>query len=218
MNTGIEGRQPAAIMFTDMVGYRALTQRDEPLALDLLQEYHDILSDLLPAFQGHELKSTGDALLLEFSSALTAVRYAVELQRALAERNEKKPEERQIQIRIGIHSGDVVRREKDVLGDGADVAARIAALAAPGGICVTRAVHDQIENQVPHRFVQLSTPELKHSSASVEVYQIVEEAHPVDPRAAASSRKLLFWIVLGVTVLNMVLFLRFGCTRTTSLP
>src|SRR5688572_10630850 len=101
-----EQRKLAAIMFTDMVGYSALAQRDEPLALSLLEEQHDILRDILPMFQGREIKSTGAGLLVEFSSALAAVQCAVETQRTLAERNEKKPEERQIQIRVGIQLED----------------------------------------------------------------------------------------------------------------
>jgi len=213
-----EQRKLAAIMFTDMVGYSALTQRDEALALDLLQEHHDILRDILPMFQGNELKSTGDGLVMEFSSALAAVQCAVEIQRSLAERNEKKSEERQIQIRIGIHLGDVVKRGDDVLGDGVNIAARIEPLAEPGGICVTRVVFEQIENKVPQPCVQLRPPELKNISANLEVYRLVLEASPESLEAAASSRKRLMWVVFGVVVLNLVLFLRFGLERKPVRP
>lgn len=205
-------------MFTDMVGYSALTQRDEALALDLLREHHDLLRDILLMFEGREIKSTGDGLLVEFSSALAAVQCAVEIQRTLAERNEKQSEERQIQIRIGIHLGDVVKRGDDVLGDGVNIAARIEPLAEAGGICVTRAVFEQIQNKVPQPCVQLSKPELKNISASVEVYKLVLDASPADLSAAASGRRQLFWVVLGVVVLNVILFLKFGTSRkpTTS--
>jgi class 3 adenylate cyclase len=208
-----EQRKLAAIMFTDMVGYSALTQRDEALALDLLEEHHQILRDILPMFEGDEIKSTGDGLLVEFVSALAAVQCAVEIQRTLAERNEKKSEERQIQIRIGIHLGDVVMRGSDVLGDGVNIAARIEPLADPGGICVSRAVYEQIENKVPQPCVQLSRPELKDIPANVGVYKLVLDATPADWQTAAASRKQLYWLVLGVVVLNIVLFLKFGVRR-----
>jgi adenylate cyclase len=211
-----EQRKLAAIMFTDMVGYSALTQRDEALALNLLQEHHDLLRDILPMFQGNEIKSTGDGLLVEFSSALAAVQCAVEIQRILAERNEKKSEDRQITIRIGIHLGDVVMRGDDVLGDGVNIAARIEPLAEPGGVCITRAVFEQIENKVPQSLVQLSKPELKNISANVEVYKLVLDASPADLKTAESSRKQLYWVVLGVVVLNVVLFLKFGVGNKAS--
>jgi adenylate cyclase len=213
MTGGFGQRKLAAIMFTDMVGYSALTQHNEALALELLEEHHQILRDILPMFQGNEIKSTGDGLLVEFSSALAAVQCAVEIQRTLVERNEKKSEERQIQIRIGIHLGDVVKRGNDVLGDGVNIAARIEPLAEPGGICVTRAVFEQIENKVPQPCVQLNKPELKNISANVEVYKVVLDATPADIQTATRGRKQLYWVVLAVVVVNVVLLLKFGRDR-----
>jgi hypothetical protein len=103
-----EQRKLAAIMFTDMVGYSALAQRNEALALELLEEHRGLLRGLFPKHQGTEIKTTGDGFLVEFASALAAVRCAVEIQRALAERNQAQPAERQVRIRIGIHLGGVV--------------------------------------------------------------------------------------------------------------
>jgi len=113
-----EQRKLAAIMFTDMVGYSALSQRNEALALELLEEHRGVLRGMFPKHQGAEIKTTGDGFLVEFASALAAVRCAVEIQRALAERNHVQPAERQVRIRIGIHLGDVVRSAGDVHGDG----------------------------------------------------------------------------------------------------
>lgn len=208
-----EQRKLAAIMFTDMVGYSALMQRDEALALELIEEHHQILRDILPMFQGNEIKSTGDGLLVEFASALAAVQCAVEIQRTLAERNEKKSEERQIKIRIGIHLGDVVKRGDDVLGDGVNIAARIEPLAEPGGICVTRAVFEQIENKVPQPCVQLSRPELKNISTNVEVYKLVLGVMPADLHNAARKSFQTTLVVVGFIAINAFLFWKFGLQR-----
>ncbi|MEO7678090.1 MAG: adenylate/guanylate cyclase domain-containing protein, partial [Verrucomicrobiota bacterium] len=149
-----EHRKLSAIMFTDMVGYSALSQRDEALALELLQEHRELLRSVFPKHQGQEIKSTGDGFLVEFASALAAVQCAVEIQKLMRQRNENRSTERRVLIRIGIHLGDVVRRENDVFGDGVNIAARIEPLAEPGGICVSRAVYEQIENKVEHALVQ----------------------------------------------------------------
>ena len=109
-NSGTEQRRLAAIMFTDMVGYSALAQHDEKLALALLEEHRGLLRPLFPRFNGREVKTIGDAFLVEFHSALEAAQCAIEIQRALAKRNHDVPADRRIEIKIGIHIGDVVQR------------------------------------------------------------------------------------------------------------
>src|ERR671923_1788349 len=99
----IEQRKLAAIMFTDMVGYSALSQRDEKLAQELLEEHRRLLREIFPRFNGAEIKTIGDAFLVEFSSALEAAQCAIEIQRALSKRNHDVSVERRIEIRIGIH-------------------------------------------------------------------------------------------------------------------
>src|SRR5688572_12729307 len=118
-------RRLAAIMFTDMVGYSAMMQRDPTLTLELLDEHHALLRPVIASHGGREVKTIGDAFLVEFASAVEAVQCALEMQTALTARNEAAPLERQISIRIGIHLGDVVVRDKDVFGDGVNIAARI---------------------------------------------------------------------------------------------
>jgi class 3 adenylate cyclase len=135
-----EIRKLAAIMFTDMVGYSALSQRDDKLAQELLEEHRVVLREVFPHFNGTEIKTIGDAFLVEFNSALEAAQCAIEIQRTLAKRDADAPADRQIQVRIGIHIGDVVHRRGDVYGDGVNIASRIEPLASPGGICLTKIV------------------------------------------------------------------------------
>src|ERR1700746_3599415 len=134
MSADIEQRKLAAIMFTDMVGYSALSQRDDKLALELLEEHRQLLREIFPRFHGTEIKTIGDAFLIEFNSALEGAQCAIAIQRALAKRNADAPAGRQIQVRIGIHIGDVVHRDGDVYGDGVNIASRIEPLAGAGGI------------------------------------------------------------------------------------
>lgn len=126
-----------AIMFTDRVGYSALAQRNEALALDLLAEHQRRLRPIFLAHGGREIKTTGDGFLVEFTSALRAVRCAVAIQTALVEQNASASPDRRIQARIGLHLGDVEVRDGDVFGDGVNIAARIEPLAEAGGICIT---------------------------------------------------------------------------------
>jgi adenylate cyclase len=110
-----EQRKLAAIMFTDMVGYSALSQRDDKLALELLEEHRQLLREIFPRFNGTEIKTIGDAFLIEFNSALEAAQCAIEIQRTLAKRNHDVTAERTIELKIGLHIGDVVHRGGDVL-------------------------------------------------------------------------------------------------------
>jgi class 3 adenylate cyclase len=147
-----EQRKLAAIMFTDMVGYSALAQRDDKLALELLEEHRRLLREIFPRFHGTEIKTIGDAFLVEFGSALEAAQCAIEIQRTLAKRNHDVTSDRRIELKIGIHIGDVVHREGDVYGDGVNIASRIEALAGAGGICVSMDVERQIRNALEARF------------------------------------------------------------------
>jgi TolB-like protein/class 3 adenylate cyclase/Tfp pilus assembly protein PilF len=173
VSTDTEERKLAAIMFTDMVGYSALSQRDEKLAQELLEEHRQLLREIFPRFHGTEIKTIGDAFLVEFNSALEAARCSIEIQRTLAHRDADAPADRQIQVRIGIHIGDVVHRGGDVYGDGVNIASRIEPLASPGGICLSMDVERQIRNAVETRFEKLAPTELKNISVPMELFRIV---------------------------------------------
>src|SRR5580704_9301361 len=162
MSNPAEQRKLAAIMFTDMVGYSALSQRDDKLALELLEEHREILRRIFPEFNGTEIKTIGDAFLVDFQSALEAAQCAIGIQRTLAHRNADAPAERQIELKIGIHIGDVVHRGGDVYGDGVNIASRIEQLAGAGGICVSMDVERQIRNAVEARFEKFGSADLKN--------------------------------------------------------
>jgi len=214
-----EHRKLAAIMFTDMVGYSALSQRNEALALELIQEHQQVLRSVFPKHQGQEIKSTGDGFLVEFASALAAVQCAVEIQKLMRQRNEGRSAERRVLIRIGIHLGDVVRRENDVFGDGVNIAARIEPLAEPGGVCVSRAVYEQIENKIEHSLVQLSKPSLKNIQATVEVYRLlIDEPRVARPAPQAKSRSGIpvVSVVVVLVVAVVIVFLKSRSRSATS--
>ncbi|HKS31414.1 MAG TPA: tetratricopeptide repeat protein [Chthoniobacterales bacterium] len=168
-----EQRKLAAIMFTDMVGYSALSQRDDRLALELLEEHRQLLRDIFPRFNGTEIKTIGDAFLVEFNSALEAAQCAIEIQRTLAKRNHDVTAERRIELKIGIHIGDVIHRSGDVYGDGVNIASRIEPLAGAGGICVSMDVERQIRNALEARFEKLARTELKNISVAMDLFRIV---------------------------------------------
>src|SRR3954451_3225922 len=181
-----EERKLAAIMFTDMVGYSALSQRDERLAQELLEENRRLLREIFPRFNGTEIKTIGDAFLVEFGSALEAAQCAIEIQRALAKRNTDVAADRRIDIKIGIHIGDVVHRGGDVYGDGVNIASRIESLAGAGGICVSMDVERQIRNSLEARLEKLAPTELKNISVPMDLFRIVLPWERPSPTTAKS--------------------------------
>src|SRR4029434_2576469 len=168
-----EQRKLAAIMFTDMVGYSALSQRDEKLAQELLEEHRRLLREIFPRFNGTEIKTIGDAFLVEFGSALEGAQCAIEIQRTLAKRNADIAPDRRIELKIGVHIADVVHRGGDVYGDGVNIASRIEPVAGPGGICVSMDVERQIRNALEARFEKLAPTELKNISVPMDLFRIV---------------------------------------------
>ncbi|HYC12081.1 MAG TPA: adenylate/guanylate cyclase domain-containing protein [Nitrososphaerales archaeon] len=166
-------RRLAAIMFTDIAGYTALTRRDESLSMRLLEEHRAVVRPFFPKHGGREVKTIGDAFLVEFGSALEAVRCAYDIQQSLHELNNNRPADVRVEIRAGIHLGDVIHSHGDVYGDAVNVASRIEPLATPGGICISEQVHDHVKNKLEFPMISLGRRELKNVGEAVEVFRVV---------------------------------------------
>jgi adenylate cyclase len=160
-------------MFTDMVGYTALGQKNESLSLALVEEQRKVIRPILARHNGREVKTIGDAFLVEFPSALDAVRCAYEIQRATKEFNITLPSEKRIHLRVGVHLGDVVESQGDISGDAVNVASRIEPLAEDGGVCLSRQVYDHVHNKLDLQLSSIGMRPLKNVSEPLEVYKVV---------------------------------------------
>ena len=175
MNSGRERveRRLAAVLAADVAGYSRLMGVDEEgthAALSALRR--EVTEPNIAEHRGRIVKTTGDGFLAEFPSIVDAVRCAVELQREMALRNENLAKERRIEFRIGINLGDVIIEADDIYGDGVNVAARLEALAAPGGIYVSKVVRDQVRDKVDFGFEDLGEQQVKNIARPVHVYRI----------------------------------------------
>jgi adenylate cyclase len=164
-------RRLAAIMFTDMVGFTAAAQTDEAAALKLRHEQEKLIRPLLAAHHGREIKSTGDGFLIEFDSALHATECAVDIQRSVYERN-SRANLPALELRIGVHLGDVEQRGRDIFGDAVNVASRITPCAVPGGVCISGPVFDQVRNKIPNRLEKLDPKQLKNVKFPIDLYSV----------------------------------------------
>jgi len=165
-------RRLAAIMFSDLVGFTASAQSNERAALARLQEEQKLVEPVFTSYGGRVVKSTGDGYLVEFESALRATECAVEVQRRLRERNSIQPSF-PIEVRIGIHVGDIEEQGSDILGDAVNVAARVVPLAEPGGVCLTAQAYDQVRNKVACTFEALGAATLKGVREPLPVFRAV---------------------------------------------
>ena len=160
-------------MFTDMVGFTALTQSDEAQSLAVLERHNKMLRPIFPRFHGREVKTIGDSFLVEFDSALDAVSCAVEVQSSLHDYNISSRDDWKVSLRIGIHLGDVVHSEGDVFGDAVNIASRLQPLAEPGGVCLSEQVYDQVRNKLARPMVKLEPQDLKGVKFPIGVYRVV---------------------------------------------
>jgi adenylate cyclase len=181
-------RRLAAIVFTDIVGYAALAQRNEPLAMELLEKHNASIRAVVREHRGREVKTMGDAFLLEFDSALEAVLCAIDIQRRFKERNESAPSGSAILLRVGIHVGDVIHRDNDVFGDAVNIASRIVAIAESGGICISEEVYGQVRNKIEYPMTKLLEQRLKNVELEMDLYEVVLPWEANGARAASQKR------------------------------
>src|SRR3984893_3813823 len=165
-------RKIAAIFAADIAGYSRLVAEDEEETLRRLASYRQVTDDFIARYGGRIFNTAGDAVLAEFPSAGEDVRCAIDIQESLRTRNMAYPPSRHMSFRIGITIGDVVERDGDLLGDGVNIAARLEGLAEVGGICISRAVHEQVANKLSVQFADIGAQEVKNIPTPVHAYMV----------------------------------------------
>jgi TolB-like protein/Tfp pilus assembly protein PilF len=178
-------RRLTAILAADVAGYSRLMGADEEGTLAQLKAHRRALVDpKITEHRGRIVKTTGDGMLVEFASVVDALRCAVEVQRGMIERNAEVPQDKRIEFRMGIHQGDIIIDGGDIFGDGVNVAARLEALAEPGGICVSARVQEDVRGRLDIGFEDLGEQTLKNIAWPVRVYRVQPTVAAASPRPA----------------------------------
>jgi len=164
-------RRLAAILAADVAGYSRLMGADEEGTHERLKTHlRELVDPKINKHRGRIVKNTGDGMLVEFPSVVDAVRCAVEIQRSMADRNADTAEDKRIIFRVGVNLGDVIVGDDDIYGDGVNIAARLEALAEPGGICISRVVRDQVRDKLSYAFEDTGEQQVKNIARPVRVY------------------------------------------------
>lgn len=168
-------RKLVAILIADVVGYCRLMSEDEAATVSTLTSYKRMMTGLVERFRGRVVDSPGDNLMAEFPSVMDAVQCAVNVQKKFKEMNRDLPENRKMEFRIGINLGDVIDQGNRIYGDRVNIAARLEAIADPGGICISSTVYDQIEDKLPLNYEYLGEKKVKNIPKPVQAYRIMME-------------------------------------------
>jgi adenylate cyclase len=222
-----EHRRLAAIVSADVVGFSLLMGRDESATLSSLKVHRrELIDPKIAEYDGRIVKTTGDGLLLEFASVVDAVRCAVDIQRGMAERNAGELPDKRIEFRIGINVGDIIIDDGDIFGDGVNVAARLETLATPGGICVSRAVRDQVLDKLAFAFDDLGAQQVKNIVRPVEVYRVLldfDAATATVPRPAQRTVSATMrpfpraWVLMSIAAIAVGV-VAWSANRILSMP
>src|SRR5687767_3919432 len=165
-------RRLAAILAADIAGYSRLMHEDEPATVRDLKAHQSVILPLIGRHGGRIIDTAGDGILAEFPSVIGATECAVEIQTVMAERNEDVPEGRRMLFRIGLNLGDVIHDETRIYGDGINIAARLEALAEPGGVLVSSTVYDQVRGKLPVAFQDVGERQVKNIDQPVRMYRL----------------------------------------------
>jgi TolB-like protein/class 3 adenylate cyclase/tetratricopeptide (TPR) repeat protein len=207
-------RRLAAILAADVVGYSRLMGEDEAGTHARLKAHRkELVEPLVEEYRGRMVKLTGDGALVEFASAVDAVECAVAIQRGMAGRETNEPEDRRLRFRIGINLGDIILEEGDIYGDGVNVAARLEALAEPGGICVARSVYNQVKGKLDVAFEPMGEHQVKNIAEPVETLRVALDgvaAAPAASRPAAAGPRAARWLLPATGAALMALALAGG--------
>ena len=182
-------RRLAAVVAADVVGYSRLMEVDEEGTLARMRTVRlELIDPAIVKCRGRLIKTTGDGMLIEFQSVTEALRCSVDFQQRMARRNRDLPAARALLYRIGINLGDVIAEESDIFGDGVNVAARLEAMAEPGGICVSAAVRDQVGDRLEIAFADLGEQQFKNISRPIRAYEVLLEGQAPNDRQPISDR------------------------------
>jgi adenylate cyclase len=166
-------RRLVAVLAADVVGYSRLMGLDEEGTLARLKALRKALVDpTIAKHRGRIVKTTGDGMLVEFASAVDAARSAVEVQRGMADQNAPLPQDERIELRIGIHVGDIIIDDNDIFGDGVNIAARLEGIAEPGGICVSDDAQRQIRGKIDLAFDDMGPQSLKNIAEPMRAWRL----------------------------------------------
>ncbi|NNM53318.1 MAG: adenylate/guanylate cyclase domain-containing protein [Spirochaetales bacterium] len=176
----------AAVMFTDIVGFSRMMEQDEKGTLSTLDFHNQLIRELIGANRGTEIKTIGDAFMVQFPTTLDAVQCALSIQEGIHKYNASSPP-KPLQLRIGIHVGDIYFYENDALGEGINIASRLQTLSKPGHITISREVYSQVSGKIPMRVESLGQVQLKNISREIHAYGILPEATDI----AASSEPVM---------------------------
>jgi len=187
-------RKLAAILSADVVEYSRLMREDEKATIQSLTAYRDVMTKLIKQHHGRVVDTVGDNLLAEFGSAVDAVQGAVAVQKEIKASNSQLPGNRKMIFRIGINLGDLVVEGDRIYGDGVNVAARLEALADPGGICISKTIHEQIEDKLPLGYEYLGEKTVKNIVKPIHAYRVLfdseKKAHSLYEASCSRYRKL----------------------------
>jgi adenylate cyclase len=169
-------RKLAAILAADVEGYSRLMGIDEEGTLKTLSEFRAVTDELIGRHGGRICGTAGDSILAAFASALSAVHCAIDIQKDLGKLNDEQPSDQQMRFRIGINVGDVMVKDGDIFGDGVNIAARLEGLSDPGGICISRGIHDQVMKKLPYDFEDLGEQKVKNIAQPVRAFRLLLNA------------------------------------------
>ena len=202
-------RRLAAILAADIAGYSRLMHEDEPATVRDLKAHQSVILPLIGRHGGRIIDTAGDGIMAEFPSVIGATECAVEIQTVMAERNEGVPESRRMRFRIGINLGDVIHDDTRIYGDGINIAARLEALAEPGGVLVSNTVYDQVRGKLPFTFEDVGERQVKNIEQPVRMYQLhipgasSKRVATLVRRPAITDRRR--WIVWGLAAFLVLL-------------
>ena len=201
-------RKLAAILFADVVGYSRMMANNEERTLELLKDFDNICSPIISDNEGNIIKKVGDELFCEFSSAKQAVDCSLNIQKAIQPYNDSRPKDFKLQVRIGIHVGDIVLRDGDVFGDGVNVASRIQPFANPGGICISSTVKEAVSSHPNYNIKSEGQQELKNIVEKHTLYRVETgyEDEIVHVKKPTSSNKRIYIISALVLLLGIIAY------------